>query len=285
MHGIVDGDLLVYRIGYSSEDVNERLALFRLRDYFQSILEKLLLTSHNTYITSGDKSNYRYALDSSYKANRKQPKPKHYDFLRESLENNNIFNTEVVFNMEADDAIGIKASSFKSKKDYCIITLDKDLIQIPGWHYNFVKEKKFYVPEATSKRWFYKQLLLGDSADNIEGIIGIGEQLANNLIDVCNTEEEMYCVVHHIYEQTNNLQHLRTRGQLLKILQKEKESLWEPPVLSGTLINETAKNIIKVDWRKSFEKFSKIREKRLSMSQSECTSNTQALSDSTNQTG
>lgn len=284
-HGLIDGDLLVYRIGFSSNDIPERLCIFRLKSYFEGILDKLLLSDYTTFITSGDKSNYRYSISSTYKANRKAEKPLHYDLLRTELEENPFYRTNVIYNKEADDGIGIKASSFKSRKDYCIVSLDKDLIQIPGWHYNFVKEKKFYIPTQQSIKWFYKQLLIGDSADNIDGIIGIGENLANSLIDECSTEEEMYAVVYKIYKETNSLETLRERGRLLKIQTKENEPLWEPPDLSDEHLLNLADQLIKVDWKKSFEKFLKIRQKRLSMNQSECILNTQVQSDTINQTG
>lgn len=288
MHGLIDGDILVYRIGYSTEDVPERLAKFRLRDYFESICEKLILTNHTTYITSTDKSNFRYQIDSSYKANRTQPKPVHYDFLRHCLSDDSMFNTDIIYGREADDAIGIHAGRFSSLADYCVISLDKDLNQIPGWHYNFVKEKKYYVSNITACRFFYKQLLSGDSADNIDGITGIGEKISNDLIDGIDSERDMYRIVHHIYNNTDEpFENLITRGQLLKIQRNEHESLWLPPVLSEEEINEGASHLIKVDWKKSFERYSKRRlgKVALATNPSDSTSSIQLNSDSTSQTG
>lgn len=284
MFALIDGDILIYRIGFSSEDIPERLALFRLRDYFDEIQSKLLIKGYKTYITSNDKSNYRFAIDPEYKGNRKAEKPKHYDALRDYLENEEAFNAEMVYGKEADDAIGIHAHTFKTKKDFIILSLDKDLNQIAGWHYNFVKKKKYYLNELSGLRFFYKQILMGDNADNIKGIIGIGEVLANKLIDPLSKESEMYKVVKHIYEDVDSLDNLIKRGQLLKIQTKEQE-LWQPPDLSQKEINEPVKTLSEVDWKKSFERFSKIQKSRLSTSQSECTSSTPPPSDSTCQTG
>lgn len=279
MHALVDGDILVYRIGYSTEDVPERLAGIRLRDYFETILENLLVSDHTTYITSADKSNYRFAIDSTYKANRKQPKPKHYDYLRELLSSDNTtYRTHVSNGREADDSIGIAANNFSTKRDFIIVSIDKDLKQISGWHYDFVKNKKYYVNQTTADRFIYYQLLVGDSADNIRGITGIGDSIATRLFEHCSNARDCYRIVHHIYSMVDSLDNLKTRGQLLKIQQSENEPLWQPPELSSQELSEGVNHLIKVDWKKSFEKHSKIQEKKQASltNQSECTSSTPA---------
>lgn len=286
MHALIDGDILVYRIGYSTEDVPERLAGIRLRDYFNEILESLLVSDYETHITSTDKSNYRYALDSSYKANRTQPKPVHYDYLRDCLANDPNYKGIMSFGREADDSIGIASSRFSSKRDYIIVSIDKDLKQIPGWHYDFVKKRKFYVSESQAARFIYRQLLTGDSADNIGGITGIGDAISTQLFEHCTSDRDCYRVVHHIYTSVASVEDLIKRGQLLKIQQKENEPLWQPPELSEEEKSSGASHLIKVDWRKSFERYSKRRAKKdSSMNQSDSTLSTPPNSDSTSQTG
>jgi hypothetical protein len=41
---------------------------------------------------------------------------------------------------------------------------------VAGWHYNFVKKDKYYVTAEEGMRFFYRQILTGDRADNIQGI-------------------------------------------------------------------------------------------------------------------
>lgn len=273
MYGLIDGDILVYRIGYSSEDVPERLAGFRLKEYFNEIIESLLISDYTTHITSNDKSNYRFSIDSSYKANRTQPKPKHYDYLRNCLVDYSNYKTKISVGLEADDSIGIESQQFKKVSDYCIITVDKDLNQIPGWHYNFVKKKKFYINKLNGLRFFYKQLLMGDNADNIKGILGIGPAFADQLIDSCDTEIDMYRIVYQIYKEVDSVDHIIPRGQLLKIQTKPNE-MWLPPEISSEELNAPAEIITKVNWKKSFERFSKIKMKNSTTKQLECTLNT-----------
>lgn len=83
----------------------------------------------------------------------------------------------------------------------CIIcSVDKDLLQIPGKHYNFVKKEFSEVSEIEGLRNFYKQMLIGDAADHVFGVKGIGKVRAAKLIDHLETELEMYEQVQVYYE-------------------------------------------------------------------------------------
>src|SRR5574343_1568457 len=90
-------------------------------------------------------------------------------------------------------------------EDTIIVTLDKDLDMIPGLHYNWVKNTIYDVNEDEALRFFYKQLLIGDTSDNIVGIRGIGPVKAKTLIDHLETEEEMLDVVSSLYDSKERL--------------------------------------------------------------------------------
>ena len=78
------------------------------------------------------------------------------------------------------------------------------MLQIPGNHFRWeivrggevVRPSQFIeVSEIDGYRNFYKQVLTGDTSDNIIGIQGIGPKKAAKLIDHLETEEEMIDVV------------------------------------------------------------------------------------------
>jgi len=50
-----------------------------------------------------------------------------------------------------------------------LVDNDKDTDMIPGWHYNPRKKEKYHIGYKEAKYNFYKQLLIGDTADNIAG--------------------------------------------------------------------------------------------------------------------
>ena len=84
--------------------------------------------------------------------------------------------------LEADDVMGILATNGKIENTV-IVTIDKDLRGIPGWHFNPDKED---FPVQVSKRQadmtFYTQWLTGDSTDGFGGIKGIGPAKAFKIL-------------------------------------------------------------------------------------------------------
>jgi hypothetical protein len=105
---------------------------------------------------------------------------------------------EVIHGMEADDAMGLAASS-----DTLIITLDKDLDMIPGSHYNWIKDWTYEVNEEEAFRHFCTQCIQGDRTDNIPGLYQVtGNKATKKLLsklDNISTKEEMFNYVKHLY--------------------------------------------------------------------------------------
>lgn len=225
MIALVDGDILVYRVGFGCEDSNERIAIAKLAEY----LEDLVFIHANCekargYLTG--RSNYRddIAKTQTYKGHRLGvAKPKHFDLMREYMEK--AWGFEMQEGQEADDAIGIEAYKL-DPRDYVICSIDKDLNNLRGWHYNFHKNEMYYVKEEEAIKNFYKQLLTGDRTDNIPGIKGIGDKKADKILDGLEEEEDLYRAVLEVYKY--NRDYLLEQGRLLWIRRK-KEELWMLP--------------------------------------------------------
>ena len=66
---------------------------------------------------------------------------------------------------EADDIIGLL-----HRGDSVCVGQDKDLLTVPGLHYNYRVKEYEDVSEEQALRYFYGQMLTGDSADNIPGL-------------------------------------------------------------------------------------------------------------------
>jgi len=227
MKALIDGDILVYRVAFASQEENAAIAKARMSAFVEELVTPSDISSIEGYLTG--KGNYRneVAVTATYKGNRKDvAKPVHYQFLRDYLEKE--WGFLMVTGQEADDAIGIKAYTMDDN-DYIIMTIDKDLDMIKGWHYNFVKKEKYFVKEEDTMRTFYKQVLTGDRTDNIEGLKGIGPVKAERILKECNTEIEMYEAVLKAYE--GNEERVLENGQLLWI-RREANQMWKPPSLS-----------------------------------------------------
>jgi hypothetical protein len=108
-----------------------------------------------------------------------------------------------------------------------ICSIDKDLKQIPGKHYNWRKDEFDIVSPVDGLRSFYRNLLIGDTADNIFGVDGIGKVKAGRIINDLDNEEDMFRAVQALY---NNDARLLMNGQCMWLWRKE-DDLWRfPPV-------------------------------------------------------
>lgn len=232
MIALIDADVLVYRIGFTTEADPEWVAAARIDESIGLILRNLETTQYHTYITGADKSNFRYTIYPDYKANRKAPKPRHYEYIREYLQT--AHNASVCHGEEADDRLGIHSTTIAPEG--CIASIDKDLDQIPGWHYNWVKNIKYKVTPEEGLKFFYRQLLTGDKAvDNIPGLRGIGPKKADAALASYTSELQLFNKVQEMYRAHYPDSWARVmlrNGQLLKIRTKENE-IWEFPQ-SGT---------------------------------------------------
>ena len=227
MKALIDGDILVYRVAFASQEETEAIAKARMSAFVEELVTPSDISSIEGYLTG--KGNFRneIAVTATYKGNRKDvAKPVHYQFLRDYLEKE--WGFLMITGQEADDAIGIKAYTM-DENEYIIMSIDKDLDMIRGWHYNFVKKEKYFVKEEDTMRTFYKQILTGDRTDNIEGLKGIGPVKAERILKECNTEIEMYEAVLKAYE--GNEERVLENGQLLWI-RREANQMWKPPSLS-----------------------------------------------------
>lgn len=213
---LIDGDILIYRMGFACE---KRGQIVEPIENALHLIKKTVLQmknkfkTHNTkiYLTSDDKSNFRFkvAKHRPYKGNRDPKlnpnapgKPHYYNDLRHYILNN--YNSTMVHDIEADDALGIdQCSRFANGEQTPVIcSIDKDLDMIPGWHYNFVSDELYESTDpgmlilssckkkirGTGYVWFYAQMLLGDRCDNIAGLKGYGP--AKTFRHLCHAKDE-----------------------------------------------------------------------------------------------
>lgn len=223
MRALIDADSLVYAIGFSSEDIDEALAKWRMNEAVDTILSEVGADTYFGWLTG--KGNFRYdiAKTAPYKGTRVAPKPAHYVALREHLMVK--YGFMMTDGVEADDAVGIAAYYLK-EDEMIMVHIDKDLNQLRGWHYNYRRKEKYYISEFEGLVNFYTQILTGDRIDNIIGIKGIGPVKAQRILKECETEIELYQAVLEAYE--GNSERVLENGQLLW-LQREPNQLWTPP--------------------------------------------------------
>jgi hypothetical protein len=208
---------------------NVAFALHTVKTMLYSIVGDTSADKYKCFLsTPNDTTLYRfeYAKTETYKGNRKDfKKPEHYEAIREYLLK--YYNTEEVSGIEADDALAISQSS-----DTIICSIDKDLLQVPGQHYNFVKKNRISISEREGIRNLYSQALTGDNADNIRGLYNIGPKKAAYILEKCVTEKDHYFNCEKAYKlysgREDYLDFLHENMNLL-YLQRKPGDRWHVP--------------------------------------------------------
>lgn len=161
------------------------------------------------------KPNYReeVAVSKPYKGTRTQEKPFHRDNLRAYMIAN--YDYRIANGCEADDILCIDGHK---NPNLIICTRDKDLRMVEGKHYGWPcgKQPQFgpknvdYIGEINLvkkdiKGWgikfFYSQLITGDSVDNIGGLPRGGPAMAIALLDELDDETSMFEAVTSKYKE------------------------------------------------------------------------------------
>jgi DNA polymerase-1 len=86
--------------------------------------------------------------------------------------------------LEADDVLGLYATGRKVKGEKIIVSCDKDLLTIPGLHFNPKHPEKgvFTVTPEQAVYAHMKQVLTGDRTDNYAGLPGCGPVKADRIL-------------------------------------------------------------------------------------------------------
>lgn len=299
MRPLIDSDILLYELGFSSQQVIDGEVVPNSWEFVQDLLEKriklicdeveatepplmfLTATPRINKLLNRERKrqdlppkeyveNFRVevAKEKVYKSGRKPDKPFHfYNLLSYILTNYETYVDET--GLEADDAMVIHQHTRwkQGLYDTIICSRDKDVRQCPGWHYSWevgnqasigplfvddfgmlehknagerdakgkLKPAKIF---GTGQKFFYYQLMNGDSVDAIPGLKGKGPVFAYNLLKDASTVRECYELVAEKYvqawgdhwkikfrEMANLLWMVRERDE------KGEKILWKPPQL------------------------------------------------------
>jgi len=146
-----------------------------------------------------EQPNFREENNHGYKANRDpKNKPTHYDEIRNYIRNK--YPTVLTQGAETDDYL-CQAAKDAPERLYpgdpnvvpVIVSIDKDLLSVPGLHYNFVKDEVVDVDVDMADFNFFSQMLQGDVADNVMGIKGYGPKKAESTLSPAYGDEFALC--------------------------------------------------------------------------------------------
>jgi len=225
---IVDGDVLVYRAAFATQDKPPEEAENVINQLMDYVIGQTIMFPHgdNFFVWLTGRGNFRYDLAKTqeYKGNRRDNvKPAHYQHIREYLQTE--WGAQVTEGCEADDAISIEAYR-GDLESTVIVSVDKDMLTIPCWNFNFVTSTWVKNTHWESLLFLYEQILTGDRTDNIIGIHGIGPKKAQKILEGATTEKELFQRCVEAYE--GRVERVIENGRLAH-LQKYEGEIWEPP--------------------------------------------------------
>lgn len=259
---VIDGDVLRYELGAVAVEQVEVFGITTERPWpdcdvqelvdqrIQSIIERSGANEYEVYLTGPGNFRFDIATLKPYKGNRASvQKPYHWGTVSDHLLSK--WGARTVEGIEADDMLAIRATQSANAGIRCIIaSRDKDLRQVPGYHYSWacgesqpeiptyevaglgsIEAVPHHAPSGTyhtlkgnGLRFFYAQLLVGDPTDNIGGCPRIGPCKAVQLLGNRGNEWQFYQACANEYKRKygeNWKDALEENARLLYLIRSE----------------------------------------------------------------
>jgi hypothetical protein len=172
----------------------------------------------------GGEGNFRYEYFPEYKANRDEDsKPKHIAQMKKHLQGQ--YKAQLVHREEVDDRVSWRQMQcIEQGIDSCIVSIDKDLDNTPGKHFNYVKQEFYIISPEQADLNFARQLLSGDSTDGIPGIVGMGKTSAIKILPEYR-EDWLDVVKQEYYSRGYDDEYINKMGRCLHMRRKPEE-IW-----------------------------------------------------------
>ena len=248
---LFDADSLIYQAVYKVIDFAEIRGMYKAKkqrfeiemeilqrgyDRFEKLTFDILneIGEHfnvekTNYFFTKCRNNFRKQIDPQYKANRTKRNKwvnELRDYLLEYWENSFAHDE-----YEADDLIYYN-SELMDVNNYIICSIDKDLKQIEGLHFDYYQLKKYdengeifkvrkgfkNMTKTDCENLLCELFLIGDASDNIKGVKGIGEVKAKKIIYSKNSTYGKFRAICEAYKTESEFwkEKLRMNYKLLK---------------------------------------------------------------------
>lgn len=187
----VDADMICYWAGGNDDttvQVSRMTALNKI-EFMRSMSGSESVVCHLTADSSTKADRRIIATTKVYQGQRKSGrKPKNWGYLRDFFLNyrGHLFTPKLWATREADDgicyAMHSKGILLGNTPNRVVASADKDMRMFPGWHIDWNTGELIEVPLGTfavrnrngdklyGHKWFWMQMLQGDTADNIPGL-------------------------------------------------------------------------------------------------------------------
>tara|TARA_R110001606_G_scaffold27492_1_gene87711 strand:+ start:120 stop:833 length:714 start_codon:yes stop_codon:yes gene_type:complete len=212
---LIDADSLIFASCYRKRETPEDEKYYtdivdsrnKFDQQFMSIVnhleEKYSIDKVLTF--SGSKGNFRKLLVKKYKANRKnQELPpllnEMHLFVKQQYDS--IFG----YGVETDDMVArywYKLSKEFGRNEVMIVSIDKDYKQFPCLMYNYHYQHKeiLDITEEQALYNFYEQMIMGDTADNVNYFKGKGKRFSEKYFVDCETKYQYTRKLYELFKE------------------------------------------------------------------------------------
>lgn len=201
-------DMYIY-----TESFDLRKGLEFIDNFIEDLRAKFL--TNDTVLVVGDTNNWRKQYHPDYKANRKdKEKPVMYEIILKELYNK--YDVVSLPNLEADDTCRI---IYEDNKNYpvrkLLVSIDKDFHSFPCELYDPLHDKQYVINQTEADYNLMKQIIMGDKADNIQGLEGYGEIKATKFMD---DEPRTLDDVRQLFKENGQLQDFNINLNLVSMV-------------------------------------------------------------------
>ena len=224
---LIDADSLVFASCYKTRETPEddlyhstiEDCKLKFNEQFMKIVNDLedIYEIEKIITFNGSKGNFRKLITKNYKANRKkQPLPPFLNEMHDYVKSE--YNSVFSYGIETDDLVAKywkELSDVLGKDQVMIVSIDKDYKQFPAliYNYHFKHKEILHISEKEALYNFYEQMIVGDTADNVNYFKGMGKAFAKKYYLGCQTK----------YQYTRKLYKLFKKQYKSKARQKYTE--------------------------------------------------------------
>lgn len=194
-------------------------------DYLMnSILTKGGFNGYIGFVKGINTVDNRLLINPEYKGNRSKEAPKYWNLCVRYLVDNWKMNYSNY--IEVDDSVNITYNQLIKLNvgEIYRVGIDKDILNLDGDSYNWFKNEFIYNLGDHAKRYFWSSMIIGDSADNIKGIPGVGKAnvIFTNSLFKPTPEYVLSFYIHH-FGEIKGIDEFYKNYKCLKILDEDKD--------------------------------------------------------------
>ena len=212
---LIDADSLVFASCYRAKDDSFENPFYTdIEDSivkFDEQLMKIINDLEDQYeidkyiIFNGSKGNFRKLISKKYKANRKkQTLPPLLHDMHQYVKDT--YHSIYGFGIETDDLVArywYNIAKDIGRDNVIIVSIDKDYKQFPALIYNYHYKHQTILDITPQQALynFYEQMIVGDTADNVNYFKGKGKKFAEKYFKDCKTKYQYTKKLYELFKE------------------------------------------------------------------------------------